>query len=775
MQNRVTDHIRSNVIGFVALFVALTGGVAYATHPGGANTISSADIINGEVKTGDIGDLEVRANDVAADSLGSAKIANGSVKNIDLGLGASSSNTIADGGIQGIDVKNNTLTGTQIDEATLTGVPSTNAWGLTGNSGTTGANFLGTTDNQALNLRVNDARALRLEPASDGTNQSPNVIGGSADNQVSPGAFSATISGGGRSDPADPATANEVTDDYGTIGGGGNNVASAPAATVAGGFDNTASGTMATAVGGGGNFAAAPFSLAGGRKAHADHQGAFVWADSSPGFFLSPTFSSTAQDQFSVRATGGTRLVSAVNGLSGAPTAGLELLPNTSGLSTLGGSQPFDVSVNGSRGLRIDPASDGTNQSPNVIGGIADNQVTPGVHSATIAGGGRGTPTLPGTANRVTDHQGTIGGGANNQAGDGAGNAGDRTLATVGGGGNNDATGEAATVAGGFDNTASGSRAAVGGGDGNVASGSGATVGGGVSIEATGNRATVGGGRDNAAGGDRATVGGGDRNTASHDLATVGGGFQNTAGGLLATVGGGDSNSAGEIDATVGGGFSNNASGNSATIGGGGANNASGAFATVPGGNANTAEGSYSLAAGHRAQANHGGSFVWADGEDFNFPSTAFNQFSARSTGGARFVSAIDPMTGAPTAGVSLAPGGGSWSSLSDAASKRAIEPVSGREVLRELASVPISTWSYDAQDASIRHIGPMAQDFFRAFGVGEDRRHISSVDADGVALAAIKGLQHELRAERRRRHEQERRLARLEARLAALEERGRR
>ena len=130
-----------------------------------------------------------------------------------------------------------------------------------------------------------------------------------------------------------------------------------------------------------------------------------------------------------------------------------------------------------------------------------------------------------------------------------------------------------------------------------------------------------------------------------------------------------------------------------------------------------------------------------ARGDHPAFASTSADQFSVRSTGGARFVSAINNTTGAPTAGVSLAPGGGSWSSLSDAASKRAIEPVSGRNVLRKLDSVPISTWSYRSQDDSTRHIGPMAQDFFHAFGVGEDRRHIASVDADGVALAAIKGL----------------------------------
>jgi hypothetical protein len=63
-----------------------------------------------------------------------------------------------------------------------------------------------------------------------------------------------------------------------------------------------------------------------------------------------------------------------------------------------------------------------------------------------------------------------------------------------------------------------------------------------------------------------------------------------------------------------------------------------------------------------------------------------------------------------------------------------------------------------------------MAQDFYRAFGVGEDNKHIASVDADGVAMAAIKGLSSKLHAERRRRHEQERRMARLEARVAALE-----
>ena len=69
------------------------------------------------------------------------------------------------------------------------------------------------------------------------------------------------------------------------------------------------------------------------------------------------------------------------------------------------------------------------------------------------------------------------------------------------------------------------------------------------------------------------------------------------------------------------------------------------------------------------------------------------------------------------------------------------VAPADGSDVLARLASVPVSTWSYTSQDPSIRHMGPMAQDFRAAFGLGEDDKHISTVDADGVALAAIQAL----------------------------------
>jgi hypothetical protein len=115
MRPRITF---ANVVSVIALFVALSG-TAIATHPGGENTISTADIMNGEVKTGDIGDGEVRNPDLGADSVASGKIDDRQVKNADLSIGASSSNTIADGGVRGIDVANDSLTGANIDEATL--------------------------------------------------------------------------------------------------------------------------------------------------------------------------------------------------------------------------------------------------------------------------------------------------------------------------------------------------------------------------------------------------------------------------------------------------------------------------------------------------------------------------------------------------------------------------------------------------------------------------------------------------------------------------------
>jgi hypothetical protein len=77
----------------------------------------------------------------------------------------------------------------------------------------------------------------------------------------------------------------------------------------------------------------------------------------------------------------------------------------------------------------------------------------------------------------------------------------------------------------------------------------------------------------------------------------------------------------------------------------------------------------------------------------------------------------------------------------SDRNLKELFETTDSTAILKKLSELPISKWSYKSDDESIRHIGPMAQDFAAAFGVGEDDKHIHPVDANGVAFAAIQAL----------------------------------
>jgi hypothetical protein len=75
----------------------------------------------------------------------------------------------------------------------------------------------------------------------------------------------------------------------------------------------------------------------------------------------------------------------------------------------------------------------------------------------------------------------------------------------------------------------------------------------------------------------------------------------------------------------------------------------------------------------------------------------------------------------------------------SDRNVKERFETVDPRVILAAVARLPIERWSYKGE--AVRHLGPMAQDFAAAFGLGADDRHIFTLDAAGVALAAIRGL----------------------------------
>jgi hypothetical protein len=283
----------------------------------------------------------------------------------------------------------------------------------------------------------------------------------------------------------------------------------------------------------------------------------------------------------------------------------------------------------------------------------------------------------------------------------------------------------------------------------------------------SGNNVTAGaGGATIAGGGDSVEV-----NAVYDDFDTVGGGRNNVAGLVSsplggrtdATVAGGHSNIASSIEATVGGGGQNEASGLDSVVGGGGGNTASGSYSTVPGGISNFATGTYSFAAGCAANANfHTGAFVWGDGTCNGPAATADNQFIAVASGGFYLYS-----NSGRTAGVTLAAGGGSWSAVSDRNVKDHLAAVDGREVLQRVLALPVASWNYVSQDPSIRHIGPMAQDFYAAFHVGEDDRHITQVDEGGVALAAIQGLNQKLMDELAKTEAE---VSELKARIAQLE-----
>jgi hypothetical protein len=187
---------------------------------------------------------------------------------------------------------------TNVNAATLNGLTPASFWQLGGNNVPAGQ-FIGSTNNQPVEIWVNAGRALRLEPGVNGAG-APNVIGGSQSNFVASGVVGATIGGGGATNFSGSRYINSVSAHFGTVGGGAVNTAVGQFATVGGGFLNSAGAYGATVPGGDFNTAVGQCSFAAGKNAHAAHDSAFVWADSQYGPFYS-----SAADQFLIRAQGG--------------------------------------------------------------------------------------------------------------------------------------------------------------------------------------------------------------------------------------------------------------------------------------------------------------------------------------------------------------------------------------------------------------------------------------------------------------------------------------
>jgi hypothetical protein len=212
-------------------------------------------------------------------------------------------------------------------------------------------------------------------------------------------------------------------------------------------------------------------------------------------------------------------------------------------------------------------------------------------------------------------------------------------------------------------------------------------------------------------------------------------GFETTASGEAATAMGHHTTASEAVATAMGNGTT--ASG-FASLAVGTGTTASG-FASLAVGDGVSAGGAASVALGHRASASTNGTFMFGDRSSPSTPliTVVPNQFLVRAAGGTGFYS-----NSALTTGVVLLPTANQWSVASDARVKHRFRELGGDEVLAKLARLSIQEWSYKAQDPAIRHVGPTAQEFYAAFGLGEAPLRIGTADADGIALRAIQALE---------------------------------
>src|SRR5581483_8613841 len=84
----------------------------------------------------------------------------------------------------------------------------------------------------------------------------------------------------------------------------------------------------------------------------------------------------------------------------------------------------------------------------------------------------------------------------------------------------------------------------------------------------------------------------------------------------------------------------------------------------------------------------------------------------------------------------------GVWTNASDRNLKENFNPVTPAVILEKIKTLPLLEWNYKTEAPSVRHIGPVAQDFYSIFGVGNSSTSISTIDPSGIALAGIQGLE---------------------------------
>ncbi|GAB4049853.1 tail fiber domain-containing protein [Spirosoma litoris] len=266
----------------------------------------------------------------------------------------------------------------------------------------------------------------------------------------------------------------------------------------------------------------------------------------------------------------------------------------------------------------------------------------------------------------------------------------------------------------------------------------------------------------------------GSANTASGLIASALG-FANNASGQAASALGSVNTASGQAASALG--YNNKASGDySCALG---YNNTASGLASIVLGSVNTASGDYSSAFGYNMNTNgKKGAFMIGDSDPLGQGTTlsgVTDQFVGRFLNGYFLLTSGDKNTGSGSrTGVQIGQGQNSWASISDSTKKERFRPINHSDLLRKINAMRLTTWNYKGQH-SIRHYGPMAQDFFAAFGqdglgqVGCDTL-IYSHDFAGVTFAGVQALIRENEALKARLASQEARLQQANARLDALE-----
>lgn len=640
---------------------------------------------------------------------------------------------------------------TNVNAASLGGWPASGFWQTYGNIGTTAAQFLGTIDNKALTVKVNNTIALQFVPGTT----LPNVVGGLAGyhpSVLASGVSGAVIAGGNA--PSGGVTGvgggdfQAVYDDDGTIGGGfGNKVGSnngdltdAAFATVAGGVFNGASGYAAAVGGGDSNLSGGSRSAVGG--------GAY----------------NRALGDQSVVAGGSGNLANNPGTFVGGGNNNTALYYNTAVVGGFGNLAVQNYSAIGG-GLF------NTNQS---LGGFIGGGYTNYAEGAyaTVGGGSLGQ-----TRSDFT----TIGGGFSNVIGTNA---------------------QSATIAGGESNGSEAIRSTIGGGWLNaigVAAWESVLAGGSINtIRSNAPFSVLSGGRQNliGAGASYGIIPGGTFNEVNASLSLAAGNRAkaNHAGSFVWA----DSQNA-DFASSAANQFSVRAAGGAVfSLGNAGLQVQGSALVSKA---ATTRATARQFAISHTGDSNWGlnlgyvfnagveaagviqaldagnptwlhinpagGQVLLGSGSDVSWGDHYFSKLTADQGGsievGNSLLLSATPyidfhygVNGVQDFNVRLVNDGDNqltcsgnfraltFNTTSDRDAKENFKPVDARAVLDKVTALPLSEWNFKTETVT-RHLGPMAQDFYTAFSVGTDDKHIATVDADGVALAAIQGLNQKL------------------------------